>query len=51
MSDLKYKVIKSDDQYRDYSEELERLVFSDDSEKHMDEIELLTLLIDGRDAK
>lgn len=45
MTSIKYTVIKDEEQYWKYCNILEELVFSD-SEKHEDEIELLTLLID-----
>lgn len=50
MADLKYKVIKSEEQYEKYCDLLEDLVFSDD-EGAEDEIELLTLLIEDWDGK
>lgn len=49
MSDLKYKVISSDEQYYEYCSLLEELVFSEDSENRQDEIDLLTLLIETWD--
>ncbi len=45
MSDLKYTVIKNDEQYYEYCNSLEEMVFSDEAEDREDEIELLTLLI------
>ena len=45
MTDLTYTVIKSKEQYYEYCEILEELVFSDEVEVREDEIELLTLLI------
>jgi HTH-type transcriptional regulator/antitoxin HigA len=47
---LKYKVIKSKSQYKQYSKALEQLVTADFKSKEMkDEIELLTLLIEKWD--
>jgi HTH-type transcriptional regulator / antitoxin HigA len=47
---LKYKVIKSKSQYKEYSKMLEELVTADFKSKVMkDEIELLTLLIEKWD--
>src|SRR5437667_6978234 len=52
MSALKYKVIKSKTQYREYSNTLERLVFSGSKDRDIkDEIALLTLLIEKWDAE
>src|ERR1044071_4137938 len=49
---LKYKVIKSKHQYREYSNVLEELVSADLKTREMkDEIELLTLLIEKWDAE
>jgi HTH-type transcriptional regulator/antitoxin HigA len=45
MADLTYTVIKNEDQYYEYCEILEELVFGDEVEEREDEIELLTLLI------
>ncbi len=45
MSELKYTVIKDEDQYYSYCDVLEELVFSDEADEREDEIELLTLLI------
>jgi len=45
MPDLKYTVIKDEEQYYKYCDVLEELVFSDEAEEREDEIELLTLLI------
>lgn len=42
---IKYKVIKTKEQYDHYCEVLEELVFNRDRELYQDEIELLTLLI------
>ena len=51
MEALKYKVIKNKSQYKEYCNELERLVFSDSKNQNTkDEIELLTLLIEKWDA-
>ncbi|MDZ7758088.1 helix-turn-helix domain-containing protein [Rhodohalobacter sp.] len=45
MADLTYTVIKNEEQYYEYCEILEELVFGDEVEEREDEIELLTLLI------
>lgn len=50
MADLKYKVIKSEEQYDEYCDLLEDLVFNEDKGVE-DEIELLTLLIEDWDEK
>ncbi|SMO44949.1 helix-turn-helix domain-containing protein [Fodinibius sediminis] len=51
MEQLKYTVIKSEEQYKEYCDALEELVFSDNAEAKEDEIELLTLLIEDWDRK
>src|ERR1700753_3230191 len=51
MEALKYKVIKSEDQYREYCDILERLVGDKESTALEDEIELLTTLIEKWDDK
>jgi HTH-type transcriptional regulator/antitoxin HigA len=52
METLKYKVITSKNQYKDYCNLLEQLVFSDaKNRKTKDEIALLTLLIEKWDAE
>ena len=52
MTALKYKVIKSKRQYREYASILEELVSADFRSKEMkDEIELLTLLIEKWDEE
>lgn len=52
MAALKYKVIKSKIQYKEYSNILERLVFSGMKNRDIkDEIALLTLLIEKWDAE
>ena len=52
MVELKFKVIKSKKQYKDYSKMLEELVITDFKSKDMkDEIELLTLLIEKWDEE
>lgn len=52
MSQLKYKVISSKKQYKEYCDILEQLVFSDKKSKQIeDEIELLTLLIETYDKQ
>lgn len=49
---LKYKVIKSKAQYKEYSNALEELVSTDFKSKEMkDEIDLLTLLIEKWDEE
>jgi HTH-type transcriptional regulator/antitoxin HigA len=50
MTTLKYKVIKSKMQYKEYCNQLEALVFSGISKDSQDEIDLLTLLIETWDA-
>ncbi len=45
MADLRYTIIKNEEQYYEYCEILEELVFGDEAEEREDEIELLTLLI------
>jgi len=52
METLKYKVITSKSQYREYSNVLEQLVFSGARDRNTkDEIALLTLLIEKWDAE
>lgn len=52
MATLKYKVITSKTQYREYSNTLEDLVFSGTKDRNTkDEIALLTLLIEKWDAE
>ena len=52
METLKYKVIKSKTQYKEYSSILEELVFSGSKDRDTkDEIALLTLLIEKWDAE
>ena len=52
MEILKYKVISTKVQYKDYCEKLETLVFSQVKNKNLnDEIELLTLLIEKLDSE
>jgi HTH-type transcriptional regulator/antitoxin HigA len=52
MATLKFKVITSKTQYREYSNMLEKLVFSDSKSRDTkDEIALLTLLIEKWDAE
>ena len=52
MVTLKYKVIKSKGQYKDYTNILEELVSADLKSKEMkDEIELLTVLIEKWDIE
>jgi HTH-type transcriptional regulator/antitoxin HigA len=51
MAALKYKVIRSKTQYKEYSNALEDLVFSSSKDRNTkDEIALLTLLIEKWDA-
>ncbi|MCC6372923.1 MAG: transcriptional regulator [Bacteroidia bacterium] len=50
MKTLKYKIIKSKLQYKDYCKTLEELVFTDSKNREIkDEIELLTFLIEKYD--
>lgn len=51
METLKYKVIKTEDQYDAYCERLEAFLISDQNGEVQDEIELLTLLIETWDHK
>lgn len=52
MANLKYKVITSKTQYKEYSNALEELVFSGSKDRNTkDEIALLTLLIEKWDAE
>ncbi len=52
METLKYKVIKSRDQYDNYCKTLDALIFDDSSgPQKEDEIELLTLLIERYDQE
>jgi HTH-type transcriptional regulator / antitoxin HigA len=52
MNTLKYKVIKSKTQYKQYCRELEELVTSSSKSKSVqDEVELLTLLIETWDKE
>jgi HTH-type transcriptional regulator/antitoxin HigA len=51
MESLKYKVIKTSEQYYEYCRELERLDESSESYKYTDEIELLVVLIETYDAQ
>ena len=52
MATLKYKVITSKTQYKEYSSALEELVFSGPKDRNTkDEIALLTLLIEKWDAE
>lgn len=52
MATLKYKVITSKTQYKEYSNVLEELVFSGSKDRNTkDEIALLTLLIERWDAE
>lgn len=48
---IKYKVIQTDRQYKEYCDILEQLVFGEESEGRQDEIELLTLLIEDWDER
>ena len=48
METLKYTIIKTEEQYNNYCDALENLLVKNDS-KYMDEIELLTLLIEKWD--
>lgn len=52
MGELKYKVIKTEEQYYEYCRELERLDDSGEAEgKYEDEAELLMVLIEHYDAE
>lgn len=52
MGDLKYKVIKTEEQYYEYCRELERLDDSGEAEgKYEDEADLLMVLIEHYDAE
>ena len=51
MTQLPYKVIKNRQQYHDYCKRLEDIMFSDKAEERVDEMELLTLLIETYDAE
>jgi HTH-type transcriptional regulator / antitoxin HigA len=52
MAELKYKVIKSKTQYKEYCNILERLIMSSPKSKALkDEIDLITLLIEKWDAE
>jgi HTH-type transcriptional regulator/antitoxin HigA len=52
MNTLKYKVIKSKEQYREYSTILEELVFRENKNQETgEEIELLTLLLEKWDEE
>ncbi|MDZ7772192.1 MAG: helix-turn-helix domain-containing protein [Balneolaceae bacterium] len=48
---LKYTVIQSEEQYEEYCQILEKLVFGEEYADRRDEIELLTLLIENWDEK
>lgn len=48
---LKYKLIQSEEQYEEYGDILEKLVFDEENEDPQDEIELLTLLIKDWDER
>lgn len=50
MNQLKYKIIKSKEQYKSYCEILEKLLSENEQVNH-DEIELLTLLIEKWDSE
>jgi HTH-type transcriptional regulator/antitoxin HigA len=52
MAELKYKVIKSKSQYKEYCKKLEELVFSSSKDRRFkDEVDLLTLIIEKWDAE
>ena len=52
METLKYKIIKTKAQYKEYCAKLEELVFKASTTKSVaDEIDLLTLLIEKWDAE
>lgn len=48
---LKYKVVKSEEQYKEYCAELEELLGQANNETLQDEIDLLTLLIEKYDEE
>jgi len=48
---MKYTIIKSKKQYYEYANILENLVFNNDEEKVVDEVDLLTLLIEDYDNR
>lgn len=48
---LKSKLIQSEEQYEEYGDILEKLVFDEENEDPQDEIELLTLLIKDWDER
>lgn len=51
METLKYKVIKTDNQYQEYCATLEELLNTETSNSNQDEVELLTLLIEKWDSE
>lgn len=51
MEALKYKIIKTEDQYQEYISKLEGLLVADPEDSIQEEIELLTLLIEKWDEE
>jgi HTH-type transcriptional regulator/antitoxin HigA len=51
METLKYRIIKDGEQYREYCNTLEDLLTRSNSDENVDEIELLTLLIEKYDSE
>ena len=51
METLKYKIIKTDNQYQEYCATLEELLNTETSNSDQDEVELLTLLIEKWDSE
>ncbi|WAC11364.1 helix-turn-helix domain-containing protein [Dyadobacter pollutisoli] len=51
METLKYRIIKDGKQYKDYCNALEELLIGQNSDENIDEIELLTLLIEKYDSE
>jgi HTH-type transcriptional regulator/antitoxin HigA len=51
MDSLKYKIIKTEEQYWEYCDVLEKLVGENENAKQEDEIELLTFLIEKWDEE
>ncbi len=49
MENLSYKVIKNIAQYDEYCNRLEKILFSGEADNRVDEVELLTLLIETYD--
>lgn len=51
METLKYKIIKTEDQYQEYISKLEELLVAEPEDSVQEEIELLTLLIEKWDEE